>query len=124
MPLILNHAERNRFPRGVAIPPRIDSNEQQPQAPESSSTADHIFDPTPRDISHVRQILTKKGRLPPEVIDIIMDDAEYWVCTNTAADYSSLQAGHLTVCGGQNFRENQFLVRALSINRALLHRGF
>ena len=118
MPLITHlPGNHHRFPRVIPLAPPIGSNEQhqQSQAPEEPSNGE--FHPTPRDIRHVRQILTRKGSLPPEVVDIILESAEYWACTAAFVDYSNERAGHLSVRGGRSPREDRFLVRRSSLDR-------
>ena len=124
MPLITHLPGNRRFPpRVIPVAPPIGSNEQQSQAPEDADDVE--FNPTPRDIRNVRQILTRKGCLPPEVVDIILECAEYWACTVAVADFTNERSGHVSVRGGRppagrpspdlQPREDRFLVRRSSL---------
>jgi hypothetical protein len=68
-----------------------------------------IFDseryaPSVQDILAVKKILTKKGDLPLELVDTIIDFAEYWVRSTTVRT-----GGEISVQAGRE-RENKLLV--------------
>ncbi|RYP40585.1 hypothetical protein DL767_001585 [Monosporascus sp. MG133] len=100
------------FPRTPRPTPKPPEEQQQSQAPEAStSNPDNVvYEPSSKDISHVKLILEKTGNLPPEVVDIILDHAEYWACAIASADYRSLPSGHLVIRGSQP-TEDKFLLR-------------
>jgi hypothetical protein len=60
--------------------------------------------PSPQDVLDVKQILTKKGKLPLELVDNIIDAADYWVKTTTCRTN-----GEVSIQAGKD-RENKLLV--------------
>jgi hypothetical protein len=62
------------------------------------------YTPSVQDVIVVKQILTKKGKLPLELIDTIIDFAEYWIKTTTCRTN-----GEISVRAGRE-RENMLLV--------------
>jgi hypothetical protein len=60
--------------------------------------------PSPEDVLIVKQILTKKGKLPLELVDTIIDSADYWVKTTTCRTN-----GEVSILSGRE-RENKLLV--------------
>ena len=73
-----------------------------PSAPEE-------FSPTIQDVLDVKQIMFKKGNLPLELIDTIIDAAEYWVRTTT-----SRSGGTITISSGRGTVEDKLLVSETS----------
>ena len=52
--------------------------------PSSYSVSDKkLYDPSPRDVIIVRYLLRVIASLPLELIDTIIDLAEYWPCVST-----------------------------------------
>ncbi|RYO80224.1 hypothetical protein DL766_003658 [Monosporascus sp. MC13-8B] len=102
-----------QFPRAPRPTPEQREGQQQSQTTEAStSNPDNVvYEPGPKDISDVKLILEKVGNLPPEVVDIILDHAEYWACTVASVDYRNLPNGHLVIRGSRP-AENQFLLRS------------
>ncbi|KAI1434821.1 hypothetical protein GGR50DRAFT_377946 [Xylaria sp. CBS 124048] len=74
---------------------------------------DCAFETTPKECAQVRRILAKAAQFPPEIVDIVMDLAEYWACSVTSVDYSNTANGELDVLGssGPNRNENKFVLR-------------
>lgn len=69
--------------------------------PAPSSTFES---PSPYDVLEVKNLL-KKSALPLEIIDLIVDYAEYWPCTTVST------ASEIFVVGGQgSSEENSFVV--------------
>jgi len=64
---------------------------------------------TPIDVVIARIMLTKGKKLPPDVVDIILDFAEYWAHSSNEIDYKLQHQHPLTVIGGSP-SENKFLV--------------
>ncbi|KAE9365175.1 hypothetical protein N431DRAFT_353243 [Stipitochalara longipes BDJ] len=64
------------------------------------------YTPSIQDILSVKQILAAKGKLPLELIDTIIDFAEYWIKTTTCRTN-----GEISIHAGQD-RENKFLLRS------------
>jgi hypothetical protein len=74
---------------------------------EPSNAQLQFQSPTPRDVLLVKKILLEKARLPLELVDTIIDCAEYWPCTTTIRQ--TTPDTEITIrAGGRN--ENQFLV--------------
>ncbi|KAI0124688.1 hypothetical protein BJ170DRAFT_634669 [Xylariales sp. AK1849] len=115
MPLIINRRggrralPSQRIPLAPAVAGHQDLNEKQPASP-SSPTQEHFADASPGDVTAVKKLLMATGKLPIEVADLIMDQAEYWACSSTTVDYSNLPNKHLLIRGASN-TEDQFLVR-------------
>jgi hypothetical protein len=62
------------------------------------------YTPSIEDILEAKQILTEKGALPLEIVDTIIDFAEYWIKTTTCRT-----RGQIAVrAGGES--ENRLLV--------------
>ncbi len=121
MPLIVHRrgGVRRPNPRIPVVPPFTSDDQQQSDVPEAStSTAGRIteneeFEPGPKDLVDVRLILEKTGKLPPEVVDLIFDHAEYWASSTTTVDYRNLPGGHLVIRGGRP-GEDRFLVSLIN----------
>lgn len=62
------------------------------------------YTPSFQDIIDVKQILTKKGALPLELVETIIDYAEYWIISTTCRT-----RGQVTILAGGEF-ENKLLV--------------
>lgn len=64
---------------------------------------------TPVDVIITRIMLTKGRKLPPGVVDVILDFAEYWAHSSNDVDYIAEHSSPLRV-NGQSPSENKFLV--------------
>jgi hypothetical protein len=62
------------------------------------------YTPSVQDILEVKQILIEKGALPLEIVDTIIDFAEYWIKSTTCRT-----RGQITVRAGGEF-SNTLLV--------------
>ena len=62
--------------------------------------------PSTEDILSVKQILAIAGKLPLELVDTIIDTAEYWIKTTTCRT-----DGEVSILAGRD-RENRLLVRS------------
>ncbi|ORY67256.1 uncharacterized protein BCR38DRAFT_426502 [Pseudomassariella vexata] len=110
MPLIINRAGGNMIPnRRMPLTPRAAGDKETPYDPYTDS-----FETRPDDVYQAKQILMKAGNLPIELADIILDVAEYWVCTATTADYTNLPQRRLALQGRRN-DENKFLLRTMPL---------
>lgn len=94
------------FLSGQAVPVNMDDTAE---TIEKSWTPGVVYDscrycPSVGDVLEVKSYLFKKFDLPIELIDTIIDTAEYWPHTTTATRHS-------TSVRAQIDRENQFLVR-------------
>lgn len=65
---------------------------------------DNYHDPSPIDIVVVRTMLAKGLKLPVDLVDGILEHAEYWVRTTTAVNYPQL------LRAGKGHGEDKFLV--------------
>ncbi|OLN96525.1 hypothetical protein CCHL11_00779 [Colletotrichum chlorophyti] len=88
----------------------MQSGSQDQQAERVDPTAGVDYKPTPLDVVVVRIMLEKAMKFPPEILDIIIDHAEYW--PHSEASVENTTPGHrnpLSVMGGRD--ENKFLLR-------------
>ncbi|KAI0544716.1 hypothetical protein F4679DRAFT_563895 [Xylaria curta] len=88
--------------------------------PERPPELNNTFQRTPKDCAEVKRILSKAANFPPEVIDIVMDFAEYWACSVTSVDYSVTANGHLAIHGGGE-REDKLLLRTEPLGLTTWH---
>lgn len=101
---MINRGERARIPfRRIPL-----SNSSHPQPPPELK---NTHEPTLKECIEVKQALAEAANFPPELIDIIMDFAEYWACSAASIDYSVTSRKQLGIHGGH--RENEFLVSPL-----------
>ncbi|KAI1379943.1 hypothetical protein F4677DRAFT_408083 [Hypoxylon crocopeplum] len=75
-----------------------------------SLTLANEFEISPGDVVQVKDILSKARNLPPELVDMILDRAEYWACSTAVASYSN-QPRHRLVIPGAHLDQNKFLLR-------------
>jgi hypothetical protein len=71
---------------------------------ETMAGTPNQYIPSPEDVLVVKQILIKKGKLPLELVDAIIDSADYWVKTTTCRTN-----GEVSILSGRE-RENKLLV--------------
>ncbi|CVK84899.1 uncharacterized protein FMAN_01823 [Fusarium mangiferae] len=69
---------------------------------------------TPVDVIITRIMLTKGKKLPPGVVDVILDFAEYWAHSSNEVDYIAEHSSPLRV-NGQSPSENKFLLRSFPV---------
>ncbi|KAF9770668.1 hypothetical protein IL306_011741 [Fusarium sp. DS 682] len=69
---------------------------------------------TPVDVVITRIMLTKGKKLPPGVVDVIFDFAEYWAHSSNEIDYIAEHSSPLRV-NGQSPSENKFLLRSFPV---------
>ncbi|KAI1809995.1 hypothetical protein GGS20DRAFT_569320 [Poronia punctata] len=70
----------------------------------------NIIARTPDVCAEVKSILSKASNFPPEVVDIVMDLAEYWACSEALLDYSQSSARNFSIYGSRD-GEDHFLLR-------------
>jgi hypothetical protein len=75
----------------------------------SEPTADGGYDPSPMDVFVVREMLSRAIRLPPDIVDVIFDYAEYWAHSTNYIDYLEEHKEPMRVTGSSEL-ENRFLV--------------
>ncbi len=79
---------------------------------DPASAASEPYEPTVLDVLVVKAMLQKAMRLPGELIDLVIDQAEYW--PHTTASFDQQRDGELSVLGGSRsgrVQENHFVVR-------------
>jgi hypothetical protein len=74
-----------------------------------SSSTDEPYNPSPLDICKLRALLARERGLPPDIVDVIFDYAEYWAHSSNHIDYLEEHKDALRVAGGGRM-ENRFLV--------------
>ncbi|AEO54578.1 hypothetical protein MYCTH_2297284 [Thermothelomyces thermophilus ATCC 42464] len=81
---------------------------------ESTTAAQGPYEPSVADVLVTKAMLCKALRLPPEIVDTIVDHAEYWPHTTTRVDYpnDSLIARGKNNFGNRSATENVFLLRS------------
>ena len=67
------------------------------------------FHPAPVDVAIVKAMLHKAARLPPELLDMLLDHAEYWPRSRTIVNYEASRV--VNVYGQTQQRENILVVR-------------
>ncbi|KAI1634746.1 hypothetical protein F4809DRAFT_617030 [Biscogniauxia mediterranea] len=104
---------------GARIPiRRLPIAPSSPQSPESAALTNE-YETSPSDCVETKRILAKASGFPPEIVDIVMDFAEYWVCSVSTIDYTRFRSGHHTITGGRSPTENEMLLRTppLGLNK-------
>lgn len=67
-----------------------------------------FYNPSPIDIFVVQEMLVAYSKLPPDVIELVLDLAEYWVCSSSSIKF---QEGTSVAMGGHDgAREDMFMV--------------
>ncbi|KEY72872.1 hypothetical protein S7711_04448 [Stachybotrys chartarum IBT 7711] len=83
-------------------------------APAQEKGEQGPFKPSPVDIVVTRFMLARKFKLPPDVVDMIFDHAEYWAHSSNEIDYLVEQQAPLCVSGTAPTK-NRFLIRSFPI---------
>ncbi|KAI0874540.1 hypothetical protein GGS24DRAFT_459062 [Hypoxylon argillaceum] len=97
------------IPRGRRMPIPLERvNGPKPQ-PERKPELKYTYDPTPNQCNVVKGILQKATNFPFEIIDIVMDLAEYWACSMASIDYSVTANQYLAIEGRHH--EDALLLR-------------
>lgn len=89
-------------------PPSADDS-----APKEQDVIDRTanpYQPTAMEVIFVRAMLERALQLPPEIINSVIDHAEYWPHASTLIDYSSWPQTERVVHAGDPNSENVFLV--------------
>lgn len=68
------------------------------------------FEPRPIDVVVVKAMLGKATQMPPELVDIIIDHAEYWPHCEAMIERPEKES--IRVSGGRQERENALLLRS------------
>ncbi|TVY86707.1 hypothetical protein LAWI1_G006383 [Lachnellula willkommii] len=93
-------------PRTIDMAQQID-NQAPPQSTESN-----LHGPSVKDVVEVKQILFEKFHLPIELVEVVIDFAEYWPLTTSVTTNDPDRPIH--VRSGAEF-ENRFLVRTFPL---------
>jgi hypothetical protein len=91
---ILNTAKTAMSALNPTAPPFVSE-------PESSPPFQH---PSPKDVLLVKAVMLKMLRLPLEIVDTIIDWAEYWPCTTVTT------RGQTSTRGGVKNRDDKLIV--------------
>ncbi|KAI1125759.1 hypothetical protein F5Y10DRAFT_246280 [Nemania abortiva] len=111
------------LPRGgrARIPfRRVPLVNQQLDGPGQPPELKNYYNPSPKQCIEAKRIIAKATNFPPELVDIVMDYAEYWACTTTSIDYSVTGSRHLAINSGRD-RENKFLLRTEPLGLTAWH---
>jgi len=82
--------------------------DDETRQPEVASASRYL--PTIKDVLVVKAMLLKGKRLPIEMVDLVLDHAEYWPHTTAFVEPRPGGNGLLSIYGGQHDNENRFLV--------------
>ncbi|KAI1080092.1 hypothetical protein F5B20DRAFT_540748 [Whalleya microplaca] len=105
-PIMINRRGGARIPnRRIPIMPLGDE-----PSTSSGPSLTNTYEATAQDVLEAKAVVAQASNLPPEIVDMIMDRAEYWATSAAAIDYSNTRAKLFTVRGGRA-HENQFLLR-------------
>lgn len=103
----------NRLVRPPAQPEDAQKDKEKDEAPMATD-----YEPSIPDVLVVKAMLGKGLHLPPELIDSIVDQAEYWPHTSAMVDYT-VETGSMHVIRGrsQGFpgSENELLLRSVPL---------
>ena len=86
-----------------------------PSRRSSSASDDRPYEPSLVDIALVKAMLIRAKKLPPDLVDTILDMAEYWAHSTTRLDE------RIGILGGNEERENRFLARIPSCLPKSIH---
>lgn len=100
--VIFNRLRNLTGPPSDAAPPAASSTNDTTQIRRGRTLNDAAYHPSPIDITVVRIMLARSKKLPPDVVDFIFDQAEYWASTT-----ASVSSGQVI---GTSSAENTFLV--------------
>ncbi|KAI1506045.1 hypothetical protein F5X99DRAFT_366963 [Biscogniauxia marginata] len=95
---------------GARIPSRRIPLVPRSQQPQGASVLTNAYERSPVDCLEVKRVVAKATSFPPELVDIIMDFAEYWACSVSSIDYTQLRARRHTITGGRP-SEDEMLLR-------------
>jgi hypothetical protein len=94
----------NRLGRRGFFPPGQNQQPSRSLPDEEEEPESLEYEPTIREVLVVKEQLQRKSSLPIELIEAILDDAEYWPHTSTSI------TGRKTILAGKETEESQFLV--------------
>lgn len=88
----------------------LSAGDPAPQEQHEIDRSVDPYEPTAMEVIFVRAMLEKALQLPSEIINNIIDYAEYWPHTSTVVDYSNWPGQQRVVHAGEPSTENVFLV--------------
>ncbi|KAF4976673.1 hypothetical protein FZEAL_6698 [Fusarium zealandicum] len=91
-----------------------DESQGDGNEPNAAQSSNEPFSPTPIDVVVTRIMLCKSKRLPPSIVDVIFDFAEYWAHSSNEMDYLAEHGDPLKINGSSPI-ENKFLLRSLPV---------
>lgn len=87
---------------------------------DGPSDAEGTYKPTPIDVVVVRVMLTRGIKLPPDVVDMVFDHAEYWPHSSNEIDFMAEHHDCLRV-QGTSPNHDKFLVSGRTKDVSWLH---
>ncbi|KAI1108726.1 hypothetical protein F5Y14DRAFT_435225 [Nemania sp. NC0429] len=110
-------APGGRFAIPFLRTPRKSASVDRPERPPELK---NTLEPSPKECAEVKRLLVKASNFPPELVDIVMDFAEYWACSVTSIDYSVTANNYLAIHGGVD-REDKFILRTEPLGLTAWH---
>ncbi|KAJ3523934.1 hypothetical protein NM208_g12259 [Fusarium decemcellulare] len=107
---ILPHSVIQRL-RNLSFPIEDPSGDDHSNDASASNKNPNL---TPIDVIVTRVMLTKGKKLPPGIVDVIFDFAEYWAHSSNEFDYLAEHQDPLRVHGSSH-SENKFLLRSFPV---------
>lgn len=92
----------------------VTSSAPQDETDEKKIKNDGPFSPSPVDLVVVKMMITKGKRLPPGIVDSILDFAEYWIKSSNEIDFQ-FNHGSPLIITGQSPGEDKFLIRSFPV---------
>ena len=89
----------------------VGESEDESQTTEASASQ---YLPSVPDVMVVKAMLLKSIQLPIEIVDLVLDYAEYWPHTTAYVKPGAARNTPLATYGGSNENDNRFLVGYLS----------
>lgn len=104
--------------RGLRTGPQLPQPARPLRSPDSANIEGEddgtAYKPTPVDVVVVRALLSHGRKIPPDVVDVIFDFAEYWAHSSTEIDYSLERKSNLII-RGRSSQEDRLLLRSFPV---------
>lgn len=97
------------FAASYGLTQALDRTWSVPDSADVNRDANGVYHPTPQDVAFTRALLSKGLGIPPDVIDMIFDEAEWWTRSINEVDFI-LEHQSQKLIVGSSPREDQFLV--------------
>lgn len=100
---------------GTQLP--AEGADEQPKTDDAQGSSDGqqpsgSYNVTVEDVKQAKMLLNQNG-LPYEIVDIIMDKAEYWACSEASVDYRHHHGMRVKRLSGGTQSEDSFMVSSL-----------